>query len=57
VVGEGHGLEVRKQDLERHHLWGRGSCEGILGLGQGPTGINATHVHAWKLREGAVTNE
>lgn len=44
AVGEGHGLEERKRDPGRRHQWGRGSCEGIRGLGQDPTGINTTYL-------------
>lgn len=42
-VGEERGLEEKKRDLGRHHLWGKGSCEGIQGLGQGPTGMSTTY--------------
>lgn len=48
MVGEGRGLEERKRGLGRHRLWGRDSCEGILGLGQGPTG---EHIHSIELRK------
>lgn len=37
-VGEGRGLEVNKLDPERHHRWGRDSCEVSTGLDRDPTG-------------------
>lgn len=39
AVGEGRALEERKWDPGKRHQLGTGSREGILGLGQGQTGV------------------